>query len=52
MAFDKTLIFYLHGAPGSTAECAMFEKQATQHNVKFIGIDRYSIEALDRKSVV
>jgi pimeloyl-ACP methyl ester carboxylesterase len=45
MAFDKTLIFYLHGAPGSTAECAMFEKQATHHNVKLIGIDRYSIEA-------
>ncbi len=45
MPFDKTLIFYLHGAPGSTAECAIFEKQATQHNVKLIGIDRYSIEA-------
>jgi pimeloyl-ACP methyl ester carboxylesterase len=45
MAFDKTLIFYLHGAPGSTAECAIFEKQARQHNIELIGIDRHSIEA-------
>jgi pimeloyl-ACP methyl ester carboxylesterase len=46
MPSNKTIIFYLHGAPGSKAECAIFEKQATQHNVKLIGIDRYSIEAL------
>lgn len=46
MPYNKTLIFYLHGAPGSTEECARFEKQATQHNVKLIGIDRYSFESL------
>lgn len=45
MAFSKTLVFYLHGAPGSTAECANFEKQATQHNIELICIDRHTIEA-------
>lgn len=42
---------YFHGAPGSVAECAVFDQYAKDNQLRFICFDRFSIDSALRGSL-
>lgn len=48
---DGRLVVYFHGAPGSIKGSSVFDRYAMDNNLKFVCLDRFSIDiSIDRES--